>query len=41
MIKYLTSDFKNYEKINGEKITKPIDNTNGFVDSLKANLKAY
>lgn len=39
MIKYLTSDFKNYEKINGEKITKPIDNSNGFVDSLKENLK--
>ena len=39
MIKYLTSDFKNYEKVNGEKITKPIDNTNGFVDSLKSNLK--
>lgn len=39
MIKYLTSDFKNYEKINGEKFAKQIDNTNGFVDSLKENLK--
>lgn len=26
MIKYLTSDFKNYEKVNGEKVTKLIDN---------------
>ena len=37
MIKYLTSYFKNYEKINGEKFAKQIDNINGFVDSLKEN----
>lgn len=35
MIKYLTSDFRNYKDGN----IIGIDNTNGFVDSLKDNLK--
>ena len=39
MIKILTSDFSNYEKINGEKITRPISNENGIVDQLKESLK--
>lgn len=39
MIRYLTSDFKNCEKINNGRYVKPIDNTNGFVDSLKESLK--
>ncbi|MBR2708062.1 MAG: Type 1 glutamine amidotransferase-like domain-containing protein [Bacilli bacterium] len=39
MIKILTSDFCNYEKVNGEKITRPISNENGIVDQLKESLK--
>ena len=39
MIKILTSDFSNYEKVNGEKITRPISNENGIVDQLKESLK--
>ena len=40
MIKILTSDFGNYEKINGEKITHPMSNKNGIVNQLKESLKA-
>lgn len=40
MIKILASDFGNYEKVNGEKITHPMSNDNGIVDQLKANLKS-
>lgn len=32
MIKILASDFGNYEKVNGEKITHPMSNDNGIVD---------
>ena len=39
MIKILTSDFSNYEKVNGEKITLPMSNENGIVDQLKESLK--
>ncbi|MBR3661544.1 MAG: Type 1 glutamine amidotransferase-like domain-containing protein [Bacilli bacterium] len=39
MIKILVSDFGNYEKVNGEKITHPMSNENGIVDQLKENLK--
>ena len=39
MIKILTSDFKNYEKKDGIKITKLMSNENGIVDQLKNNLK--
>ena len=39
MIKILASDFGNYEKVNGEKITHPMSNENGLVDQLKKNLK--
>ena len=39
MIRILASDFGNYEKINGEKITHPMNNENGIVDQLKENLK--
>ena len=39
MIKILTSDFGNYEKVNGEKITYPMSNENGIVDQLKESLK--
>lgn len=39
MIRILASDFGNYEKVNGEKITHPISNENGIVDQLKKNLK--
>lgn len=39
MIKILTSDFGNYEKVNGEKITLPMSNENGIVNQLKESLK--
>lgn len=39
MIRILTSDFKNYEKRNGIKITHPMSNENGIVDQLKRVLK--
>lgn len=39
MIRILASEFGNYEKINGEKVTRPISNENGIVDQLKNNLK--
>ena len=39
MIKILTSDFSNYEKVNGEKITLPMSNENGIVNQLKESLK--
>lgn len=35
MIRILTSDFKNYEKKDGIKITIPMNNENGIVDQLK------
>ncbi len=38
MIRILASDFGNYKKVNGEKITLPMSNENGIVDQLKANL---
>lgn len=41
MIRYLVSDFGNYEKVNGEKITHPIDNINGIVDQLKNDIKKF
>ena len=39
MIRILTSDFKNYEKKDGVKITHPMSNENGIVDLLKTVLK--
>lgn len=39
MIKILASDFGNYEKVNGKKITHPMSNENGIVDQLKDSLK--
>lgn len=39
MIRILTSDFKNYKKRDGIKITHPISNENGIVDQLKDVLK--
>ena len=39
MIRILTSDFKNYEKKDGIKITRPMSNENGLVDQLKNSLK--
>lgn len=39
MIRILASDFNNYEKVNGKKITYPMNNINGIVDQLKMNLK--
>lgn len=39
MIRILTSDFKNYEKKDGIKITRPMSNENGLVDQLKNALK--
>lgn len=39
MIRILASDFKNYEKRDGIKITHPMSNENGIVDLLKNNLK--
>ena len=35
IIGILTSDFKNYEKKGGVKITHPMSNENGIVDKLK------
>lgn len=35
MIRILTSDFKNYEKKDGVKITHPMSNENGIVDQIK------
>lgn len=39
MIRILTSDFKNYVKKGGVKITQPMSNENGLVDQLKSTLK--
>ena len=39
MIRILTSDFKNYVKKGGVKITQPMSNENGLVDQLKSALK--
>ena len=39
MIRILTSDFKNYVKKDGVKITQPMSNENGLVDQLKSTLK--
>ena len=41
MIRYLTSDFGNYEKKEGQKITHPIDNINGIVDQFKNDIKKF
>lgn len=41
MIKILASDFKNYEKISGQKIAHPMDNSNGIVDQIKSALQDY
>ncbi|MCI9434817.1 MAG: hypothetical protein HFI86_06075 [Bacilli bacterium] len=41
MIRILASDFKNYEKINGQKISHPMDNSNGVVDQIKNSLQDY
>ena len=41
MIRYLTSDFGNYEKKDGQKITHPIDNINGIVDQFKNDIKKF
>lgn len=38
MICYLVSNLKNYEKIDGVKYPKEIDNTNGIVDQLKDDI---
>lgn len=38
MIKFLTSDFKMYKKIDGIKIPNEIDNTNSIVNQIKENL---
>ena len=39
MIKFLTSNFKNYYKEGNQKIAKALDNTNGIVDQIKEYLK--
>lgn len=39
MIRILTSDFNNYEKAGGVKVTRPMSNGNGIVDQLKNFLK--
>lgn len=39
MIRILASDFKNYEKKDGVKITHQMSNENGLVDQLKSSLK--
>ena len=41
MIRYLTSDFGNYEKKDGQKLTHPIDNINGIVDQFKNDIKKF
>ena len=41
MIRYLTSDFGNYEKRDGESIFHPIDNVNGIVDQFKNDIKKF
>lgn len=41
MIRYLTSDFGNYENKDGQKITQPIDNINGIVDQFKNDIKKF
>ncbi len=40
MIRILPSEFNNYEKLDGKKITRPMDNSNGVVNQ-KNNLKNY
>ena len=39
MIRFLTSDFKHYHKVNGQKIANSFDNTNGIVNQIKEYLK--
>lgn len=39
MIRFLTSDFKHYHKVDGQKIANSFDNTNGIVDQIKEYLK--
>ena len=41
MIRILASDFGNYEKVDGKKITHPIDNSNGIVDQIKNSLTSH
>lgn len=41
MIKILSSNFKNYKKINGQKIALPIDNSNGIVEHIKDSLNDH
>ena len=38
MIRILASEFNNYEKLDGKKITRPMDNSNGIVDQIKNSL---
>ena len=38
MIRILASEFNNYERIDGKKITRPMDNSNGVVDQIKNSL---
>ena len=38
MIKFLTSNFKNYHTVAGSKVANIIDNTNGIVDQVKKYL---
>ena len=38
MIRILASEFNNYEKLDGKKITRPMDNANGVVDQIKNSL---
>lgn len=40
MIKFLTSNFKNYHTVAGSKVANIIDNTNGIVDQVKKYLRS-
>ena len=40
MILFLTSNLGGYKKVNGNPVTTNMDNTNGFVDDVKSELKS-
>lgn len=41
MVKILASDFNNYEKFDGKKIARPMDNSNGIVNQIKNSIQDY
>ena len=41
MIRYLVSDFGNYEKKDGHAITHPIDNLNGIVNQFILSIRLW